>query len=118
MAATKDALDKTRQEWKDAIADAKRKRAGIGAGEDGPPVSGEPDFSPEKIRKMLAGVNATVQGKLGVTGTFNAAAIGRMGESGVTGLLQTIAENTGRAAREAEADRVERRTGPRNTFGR
>jgi len=97
IAATEEALAKTREEWRAAIAAAKKKREAVEAGE--PPAPGEAEFDARKIQKMLSGVGAAVRQNLSVTGTFSAVAAWGLGTGNAMDRTARASEETARGVR-------------------
>jgi len=90
------ALIAARREWEAAIAEAKSNRAAIGVGSDSP-IPGAPDLS------GLSDMLEREAERIGVRGTFNAAAIqGLMTDSGVAERTAKATEDTARNTKHIE----------------
>jgi len=97
VAAAEEVLAKTREEWKAAIAAARKKREAREAGE--PPAPGEPQSDPAKIREMLENVGTTIERGLSVRGTFSAVAAWGLGTGNAMDRTARASEETARNTR-------------------
>ena len=64
-----------------------------------PPEAGEPQFDPAKIREMLSGLGAQVEGALSVRGTFSAVAAWGLGTGSAMDRTARASEETARNTR-------------------
>jgi TP901 family phage tail tape measure protein len=78
LAKSENALAQARREWQQAIEEAARKRQESEAEDDGPARAEKPGDLMDRLQEQLSGVGEGLQqtqDKIGVTGTFNAAAV-------------------------------------------
>jgi len=103
VAAAEAELAAARKEWQSAIADARRKRAAVDAGDEGPGTLEKPEDVLAKVKGELAGVSdalkQTAERTFGVRGTFSALESRGLGAGGATDRIARASEETAKNTR-------------------